>query len=47
MLIGSEAAVVAEGVGGVETRPLARARARPEGNTKEVIRRRRRVTTAA
>jgi hypothetical protein len=37
------AAVVAEGVGGVETRPLAR----PEGNAKEVTRRRRRVTTAA
>ena len=38
------AAVVAEGVGGVETRPLARP---PEGNAKEVTRRRRRVTTAA
>ena len=41
----AEAAVVAEGVGGVETRPLARPP--PEGNAKEVSRRRRRVTTAA
>jgi hypothetical protein len=38
------AAVVAEGVGGVETRPMARP---SEGNAKEAIRRRRRVTTAA
>ena len=38
------AAVVADGVGGVETRPMARP---PEGNANEVIRRRRRVTMAA
>jgi hypothetical protein len=43
-VLGAGAAVVAEGVGVVETCPLATP---PEGNAKEVSRRRRRVTTAA